>query len=59
MCSGGGRVEQRDLVEAPAELGVGRVVEGVERAEVRDVLRGERGVGLEALEEDDWGACQR
>ena len=51
---GRGGVEQGDLVEAPAQLGVGRREEAVERAEVLDVRVREGGVGLEALEEDDW-----
>ena len=53
LCSGRGGVEQRDLVETPAQLGIGRREEAVERAEVLDVCVWEGGVGLEALEEDD------
>lgn len=52
---GRGGVEEGDLVEAPAELGVGRAGQGIDRAEVGDVCGGEGGVGLEAFEEDDWG----
>ena len=55
LCSGGGRVEQRYLVEAPAQLGVGRAEEGIHLAKVLDVRRRKGGVGLEAFEEDNYG----
>ena len=48
------RVEQRDLVEAQADLGVGGVGEVVELAEELDVGGGEGEVGLEAFKEDNW-----
>lgn len=51
---GGGGVEKRELVEPETDLGVVRVGDVVELAEALDMRGGERGVGLKALEEDDW-----
>ena len=48
-------VEQRDLVEAQPDLGVGRRGERVERAQALDVGLREGRVGLEAFEEDNYG----
>lgn len=49
------RVRERDLVEAETDLGVCSRGELVKGAEEGDVRGGERGVGVEALEEDNCG----